>query len=157
MFWKFAIGVLLLPSCLGLEIAAASQKNQLQMLPISEELETVVVQTKPNDDVVNFLTNSVRQHSSIQEEGETDTEKLKHRRYNHYKRHRRYYRHYRRRHHPRYRNYHRRRYYYHQNIHYRRRYYNRYRDYHHRVYDPLYCHYLRHYAYGHRSYRQACY
>ncbi|MFN6567546.1 hypothetical protein [Dendronalium sp. ChiSLP03b] len=156
MFWKFVIGVLLLPSCLGLEIATASQKNGLQMLPTSEESSTLTLQTKANQDVVNSLPNSVREYSSNQEDWEADTEKVKHRRYRHYKRHRRYYRHHRR-YHQRYRNYHRRRLYYRQNIHYRRRYHNQYRNSHQRVYDPLYCHYLRYYDHRYRNYRQACY
>ncbi len=144
MFWKVVISILLLPTCLGLEIATASETNELQMLLSSEELNTSIVQTKPNQDILNSLPNSVAKDS------EADTEKLKHRKYRrHHRRHRRYYRH-RRRYHQRYRNYYRQRLYYPEDIYYRRRYHNRYRNYHQRVHDPLYRYYLRNYDHLHR-------
>ncbi|WP_414572916.1 hypothetical protein [Nostoc sp. CCY 9925] len=156
MFWKFVISVLLLPTCLGLEIAAASEKNELQMLLNSEELSTPIVQTA-NQDIVNYLPNSVTEYSSVPKDSEADTEKLKHRKYRRYhRRHRRYYRH-RRQYHQRYRNYYRQRLYYQQNIYYRRRYHNRYRNYYQKVHHPLYCHYLRNYDYLHRNSHGRCY
>ena len=157
MFWKLVISILLLPSCLGFEIATASEKNRLQILPTLENLDVPVVQRKSNQDVVNSFGNSVREYSSIEEDRQGDTEKLKHRRHRyHYRRHRRYYRH-RRQYHQRYRNYYRHRLYYPQNIHDRRRYHNRYNNYYQGVSDPLYCHYLRHYDYRHSNYRRGCY
>ncbi|MBD2518623.1 hypothetical protein H6G93_27385 [Nostoc sp. FACHB-973] len=157
MFWKFVISVLLLPSFLGLEIAAASEKNELQMLPTSKEFSTSTVRTKVNQNVLNFLPNSVTEYSSISEDLEVDTEKLKHRKYRrYYRRHRRYYRHHRQ-YHQRRRNYYRQRLYYPQNIYYRRRHHNRYRNSHQRVYDPLYCHYLINYDYVDRNSHYGCY
>ncbi|MCF2147179.1 hypothetical protein IQ276_012130 [Desmonostoc muscorum LEGE 12446] len=157
MFWKFVISVLLLPSFLGLEIAAASEKNELQMLPTSKELNAPVVQTKTNQDILNSLPNSVTEYSSVPKDSEVDTEKLKHRKYRRYhRRHRRYYRH-RRHYHQRYRNYYRQRLNYPKDIYYRRRHHNRYRNSHQRVHNPLYCHYLRNYDYLHSNYHQRCY
>jgi Ni/Co efflux regulator RcnB len=156
VFRKFVISVLLLPACLGFEIATASQKNELQVLPTSEQSSALTVQTKANKNEGNSLANAVTEYSSIPEDWESDTEKVKHRRYHHYKRYRRYYRHHRR-YYQRYRNYHLRRYYYPQNIYYRRQYHDRYRNYHQRVYEPLYCHYLRYYDHRQRNYRLSCY
>ncbi|MBW4594707.1 MAG: hypothetical protein KME46_17795 [Brasilonema angustatum HA4187-MV1] len=117
MFWKFVISALLLPSCLGLEVATASVQKEIQTQPNYEKLGTQVAQ---------------------QEDWETDAEQLKNHKHHHYKT-RRYYRYhrpcpqsyrsyYRRGHHPEY-------------IDYRRRddYYNR--DYQHRRYHPQYIEY----------------
>lgn len=101
MFWKFVVGVLLLPSCLGFEIATAS-------IPKSKELATPVQLTQVIDGEVN----------SLAQDEEVDSGKLKHHR-RYYKRHRHYSR-YRKC--PRYRAYRRRNYHY-QNAHYRRRHY----------------------------------
>ena len=153
MFWKLVISILLLPSCLGFEIATASEKNRLQMLPTPENLDLTVVQTNANQDEVNYFANSVREYSSIEEDRQGDTEKLKHRKHrHHYRRYRRYPRQY----HQRNRNYYRRQRYYPENIYYRRRYHNRYNNYYQGVSDPLYCHYLRHYDYRHSNYHRGC-
>ncbi|BAZ49433.1 hypothetical protein NIES4103_20450 [Nostoc sp. NIES-4103] len=150
MFWKLVISILLLPSCLGFEIATASEKNSLQTLPTPENLDLSVVQTKANQDEVNYFANSV------EGDWQADAEKLKDRKHrHHYRRHRRYYR-YRRQYHQRYRNYNRHQPYYPENIYYRRRYHNRYNNYYQRVSDPLYCHYLRHYDYRHSNYHRGC-
>lgn len=157
MFWKFVISVLLLPTCLGLEIAAASEKNELQMLQSSEELSTAIVQKQSNQNILNSWQNSVTEYSSVPQDSEVDSEKLKHRKYRRYhRRHRRYYRH--RRHYRQWhRNYYRQRIYYPEDIYYRRRYHHRYRNYHQRVHDPLYRYYLRNYDYLHRNCHGHCY
>ena len=119
MFWKFVISALLLPSCLGLEVATASVQKEIQTQPNYEKLGTQVAQIKDN--------------SLTQEDWETDAEQLKNHKHHHYKT-RRYYRYHR----PcpqSYRSdYHRG--YDPEYIDYRRRddYYNR--DYQHRRYHP---------------------
>lgn len=145
MFWKFVISILLLPSCLGLEIAAALEKNELHMLPISEELSAPVIQTNANQNLLNSL------YSSVTKDLQADTKNLKHRKY------RRHYHRFRRQYHQRYRNYYHERLYSPQNIYYRRRYHNQYINSHQGVYKPLYYHYLKNYDYLHRNFHHRCY
>lgn len=109
MFWKFIVSALLLPSCLGFEIAAASLQKGIQTQPKTEELGVQVAQI--GDD------------SSIQTNWEADTEQLKHYKYQHHHNPRRYYR-YHRHCSQGYRQHYRRGYYHPQNIYYRRRYDN---------------------------------
>ena len=142
MFWKFVISVLLLPSCLGLEIATASPTNESQMLLKSEELSSVG-QTQADQDVVKSLPLIVAESNPTQEDLETERENLNNKQYHHYyKNHRCYYRRHRS-HHRRYRYYHHRGYY--PRYHHRRRYYHRSRYYQQGIYDPLYIHYRRYY------------
>ncbi|MBW4626934.1 MAG: hypothetical protein KME49_15880 [Brasilonema octagenarum HA4186-MV1] len=122
MFWKFVISALLLPSCLGLEVATASVQKGIKTQLNYEELGTQVAQVEDN--------------LSTQTDWETDTEQLKHHKHRHHYKTRRSYRHrrpcsqsnrsyYRRGYHPQY-------------IDYRRRHndYNRY--YQDRQYHPEY-------------------
>lgn len=70
MFWKFVVSVLLLPSCLGFEITAASR-------PKSKELGSPVQQTQANQNALNSLPQDVREYLSIQGQ-EANTAELKH-------------------------------------------------------------------------------
>ena len=75
MFWKLLISLLLLPSCLGLEVAsAASIKNEVQTLPKSEELESLS-QKQVNQNVVS-LSPTLTQNSSISSDRKADTSEL---------------------------------------------------------------------------------
>ncbi|WP_156818259.1 hypothetical protein [Mastigocladopsis repens] len=146
MLWKFIVSVLLLPSCLGFEIAAASLQKGVQTQSKSEEMGAQVAQ--------------IREDSSTQIDWETDPEQLKHHKYHHHKpRHhkprRRYYRrhraypqgkryHYRRRVQPRY-------------IHYRKSLHRRNRYYHQRRYHPQYIHERHLYRNPYRYYRHGRY
>lgn len=138
MFWKFVVGALVLPGCLGLEIATASLgKDNTNILPKSEELELSLAKTQDYKDVETPLSQTTSESSTIPAKQEVDTKqvtegadmplKISHRRY--YRRpcyrRRRYRRNYyrRRRYHPAYYRRHRRR--------YRR---NRYHRHHHRHY-----------------------
>ncbi len=76
MFWKFLVSVLILPSCLGFDIAAASIKNGVQTVP-SEELDLPTQQIKVNRDVVNSLVFPIKESSSIQGVQEADTGQLR--------------------------------------------------------------------------------
>jgi hypothetical protein len=52
MFWKFVVGTLVLPSFLGLEIAAASLgKDNVQILPKSAESELSLAKTKESSTI----------------------------------------------------------------------------------------------------------
>lgn len=143
MFWKFIVSALVLPSCLGFEIAAASLQKGVQTQPKPEELKAQVAQI--GDD------------SSIQTDWEADTEQLKHHKYqHHHKPRRRYYN----RHRPcpqGYRQHYRRGSYHPQYIHYRRRYNNHQRYYRHGQNHPDYI-YERHlYRNPYRYYRHGRY
>lgn len=70
MFWKFVISALLLPSCLGLEVATASVQKGIQTQPNYETLGTQVAQ--------------IEDHSLTQENWETDAEQLKNHKHNHH-------------------------------------------------------------------------
>jgi len=139
MFWKFIVSALLLPCCLGIETATASQINnhnqQLQVEELaSSNLEIPLIS---------------KEDSLVESTQETDTDKLKGHHHRHYRKrhyhrprhyHRRYYNHHRRRHY--YRPRHHRRYYYHPQRHYRR-YYNHYYYHPQRHYRRYYNHYYR--------------
>lgn len=141
MLWKFIVSALLLPSCLGFEIAAASLQKGVQTQQKSEELKAQVAQ--------------IRESSSIHANSEADTEQLKHTKYrHHHKPRRRYYRRYR----PQgYKSHYRRRVHQPQYIHYRRRHHNQHRYYHQGGYHPQYIHYQRRYENRYRYYRHGRY
>ncbi|MBR8838117.1 MAG: hypothetical protein DSM106950_29985 [Stigonema ocellatum SAG 48.90 = DSM 106950] len=163
MFWKFLVSVLLLPSCLGFEIAAASIKNEVQTLSKSEELTLPMQQTEANQDVVNSSLFSDREYSSIPRDQQAVSRELKHteyqqpyliaHRYHHggclQGGHRYYLRGY---YYPEYTSYHR--HYHHRNVYYRyRNYYPQY--YRHGYYHQPYYHhngYYRHGDYHHNGY-----
>ncbi|BAZ24876.1 hypothetical protein NIES4073_57760 [Kalymmatonema gypsitolerans NIES-4073] len=124
MFWKFIVSALLLPSCLGFEIAAASLQKGVQTQPEAEELKAQVAQI--GDD------------PSIQTDWEADTEQLKHHKHHHYHKPRRRYS---RPHRPcpqSYRQHYRRGSYHPQYIHYRRGHGNHHRYYRHGQNHPDY-------------------
>ncbi len=138
MFWKLLVSVLILPSCLGFKIAAASIKNGVQTLP-SEELGLSPQQTKANRDVVNSSLFPSAGSSSIQGDREADTEELRHTNYQRpYLLAHRYY------HHSSCLQGHRyylRGYYYPESAGYHRQYYHNNRYYRHRNYYPQYYRY----------------
>ena len=137
MFWKFLVSVLILPSCLGFEIAAASIKNGVQTLP-SEELGLSPQQTKANRDVVNSSLFPIKGSSSIQGDREADTEELRHTNYQHpYLLAHRYYQNSCLQGHR----YYLRGYYYPESAGYNRQYYHNNRYYRHRNYYPQYYRY----------------
>ena len=151
MFWKFVVGALVLPGCLGLEIATASLgKDNTNILPKSEEVELSLAKTQNYKDVEQPLPQTTSESSTIVNteqltEGADMPLKISHRRYyrrpcyrrRRYRRHhyrRRYYHpaYYRRRHRRR-RHYRRNRYHRHYHKHYYRRGHRRH-HYHHRHY-----------------------
>ncbi len=154
MFWKFVVGALVLPGCLGLEIAAASLgKDNINIRPKSEELELSLAKTQNRQDVDQPLAQTTKESSNIPVTQEVDTKqltegadipiKISHRRY--YRRpcyRRRYYR----------RRYYRRRRYYHP-AYYRRRRYRRHR-YHRHYHRHYYRRGHRRYHYHHRHYHR---
>ncbi len=155
MFWKFVVGALVLPGCLGLEIAAASLgKDNVEILPKSEKLELSLAKTQDYK-VDHSLTPTTRESSTIPANQEANTEQLKEGadiplKISH--RYRRYYRRpcYRRRRYRR--NYYRRRRYYHP-AYYRRRRYRRHR-YHRHYHRHYYRRGHRRYYYRHRHYHR---
>ncbi len=77
MFWKFVVGALVLPGCLGLEIAAASLgKDNVNILPKSEELELSLAKTQDYKDVDHTLAQTTRESSTTPAKQEVDTEQL---------------------------------------------------------------------------------
>ncbi|MGH7999989.1 MAG: hypothetical protein ACREPR_11305 [Brasilonema sp.] len=142
MFWKFIVSALVLPSCLGLEVATASLQKEVQTQPNYEELRTQVAQ--------------IEDDSLTQADWETDAEQLKHHKHrHHYKSRRRNYRHHRRC--PQgYRSHEPRR-YRPQYIHYRRRHHNDNRYYEHRRYHPQYIYDREIYRNPYRYYRHGRY
>jgi len=152
MFRKFLVSLLILPSCLGFDLAAASLKNEVQTLPKSFELGLPTQKTQANQNAVNFSPFPVKEHSSIQGDQEANTEEVKQIKYEHpyqiaheyYYHHRacshyRYYHH--RYYHPDYVDY---RYHYHHEYYYSRYYHPDYVDYryhyYHEYYYPRYYH-----------------
>ena len=74
MFWKLLISILLLPSCLGFEVASASIKNEVPTLPKSEELESIS-QKQVNQNVVSLLP-TLTEYSSISSDRKADISEL---------------------------------------------------------------------------------
>lgn len=130
MFWKFFLSILLLPSFLGSDIAAASINSQVQTLGKYEELGNSAQQKQVNQKLVeeNLLTQQpdsthlahiVSEHPYLIAHWYNHDSNCRHHRYSHY----RYY-------YPESLNY--RHYYYPESWHYRQYYYPGY--YHHHYY-----------------------
>jgi hypothetical protein len=68
MFWKFFLSVLLLPSCLEFDIAAASVNSKVQTLAKYEELGNPGQQKQVNQNLLeeNFSTQATQQPDSKQ-------------------------------------------------------------------------------------------
>ncbi|MDF5714445.1 MAG: hypothetical protein PUP93_11265 [Rhizonema sp. NSF051] len=165
MFWKLLISILLLPSCLGFEVASASIKNEVQTLPKSEELESFS-QKQVNQNVVS-LSPTLTEYSSISSDRKSDSSELQYKTLNqpyliahHYNDcyHQGNYRHsynsYHHYYHPQRQRYYLRGFFYPDNVQYHRSYehhnYYRpsgYRHYYHNYYRPSgYRHYYHNYS-----------
>lgn len=120
MFWKFVVGVLLLPTCLGFEIAAASMSQ-------SEKLADTVQNIHKDENYIKFASIPTDEHNDSEPLLQTKYEhdyQISHRYYRHRScPHHRYYSHgvY----HPEYVDYYRRD--RHENWHYHPHYYNYHR------------------------------
>lgn len=84
MFWKIVVSVLLLPSCLGFETAAAHITNKVPNQPQSQESTLPVNSTLANQSVMNSFKLANKEDSSIQSNLEADTVQVKQTKYEYY-------------------------------------------------------------------------